>query len=162
MSGVSPLTTLHVPGVQNTMTDILSQSFGSVKKWHCKTDAEPLHLFNSTFPLPKQACWTVYNLSSEITTKVLSVLQTKRIVMEEWRRLPRQGRDTTPIGVCLSHLWEWTLHNRLPPTITGSDASVDSRRSSELASTVEENRSKLALSLARSRPLDKRFCWTSK
>ena len=104
MSGVSPLTTLHVPGVQNAMTDIPLRSLGSVKKWHCKTDAELLHLFNSTSPLPKQACWTVYSPSSEITTKVLSVLRTKRIVMKEWRRLPRRGRNTTPIGARSLHL----------------------------------------------------------
>ena len=153
-----PLTTLHVPGVQNAMTDIPSRSFGSVTKWHCKTDAELLHLFNSTFPLPEQACWTVYDPSSEITTRVLSVLRTKRIVMEEWRRLPRRGRNTTPIGAPSSHLWKWTLRYRLSPTTIGPDASAALRRSNEMASMVAENRSKLALPLERSQPLDRRSC----
>ena len=33
-----PITPCHIPGVENTMTDIPSLSFGSVPEWHCKTD----------------------------------------------------------------------------------------------------------------------------
>ena len=75
-SGASPLTPLHIRGIHNAMTDIPSRSFGSEKKWHCKTDAELLKLFNSSFPLPQQASWTVYRPSIEIFMKVLSVLRT--------------------------------------------------------------------------------------
>ena len=162
MSGVSPLTTLHVKGTENAMTDIPSRSWGSVPKWHCKTCDDLLHLFNKTFPLPEQASWTVYSPSKEITMRVLSVLRTKRIGMDEWRRLPKRGRNTTEIGVPLSHLWEWTLRYRLPPISTKCDASADLQRSSELASMVEENKSKLEQSLARSRPLARRSPWTTK
>jgi hypothetical protein len=34
----SPLTTLHIEGAQNAMTDIPSRSFGGIHKWFCATD----------------------------------------------------------------------------------------------------------------------------
>jgi hypothetical protein len=49
---VSPLTPMHVKGEENPMTDNPSRSFGSEAKWHCRTDAELLTLFNS-FSLPQ-------------------------------------------------------------------------------------------------------------
>ena len=84
-SGVSPLTTLHVPGKLNAMTDIPSRSFGSEPKWHCISDTDLLNLFNHSFPLPKQSSWTVYSPSFALCTRVLSVLRMKRMPMEEWR-----------------------------------------------------------------------------
>ena len=50
MPGASPLATLHIAGVQNSITDIPSYLFGSNPQWHCKTDADLLKLFNQTFP----------------------------------------------------------------------------------------------------------------
>ena len=40
----SPLTPLHIAGVDNAMTDIPSRSFGSEPKWHCKTHSDLLTL----------------------------------------------------------------------------------------------------------------------
>ena len=51
----SPLTTLHIAGKRNAMTDIPSRSFGSVPRWHCKSETDFSHLFNMSFPLPNQA-----------------------------------------------------------------------------------------------------------
>ena len=85
MTGASPLTQLHIAGVQNAMTDIPSRSFGSENKWHCKNDAELLNLFNSQFPLPNQASWSVYRPSKGIYMRVLSVLQMQVTSMDEWR-----------------------------------------------------------------------------
>jgi hypothetical protein len=50
---VSPLTTLHIAGHKNAMTDIPSRSFGSEKKWYCKNDDELLTLFNASYPPAK-------------------------------------------------------------------------------------------------------------
>jgi hypothetical protein len=47
-----PLIPVHIPGMENALTDILLQSFGSVKEWECKTDNDLLTLFNHKFPLP--------------------------------------------------------------------------------------------------------------
>ena len=105
-SKVSPLTALHVPGIQNAMTDIPSCSFGSEPKWHCTNDTDFLNLFNKHFPLPQQASWTVYRPSLDLCMKVLSVLRMKHLPMEEWRRLPRHGKHIGKIGCPSSHLRE--------------------------------------------------------
>ena len=46
MQKASPLTPMHIAGVENAMTDIPSRSFGSEPKWHYKNDSDLLHLFN--------------------------------------------------------------------------------------------------------------------
>ena len=60
----SPLTTLHIEGSQNAMTDIPSRSFGGVSKWHCTNDRVFLTMYNTLFPLPNQESWTLFHLSS--------------------------------------------------------------------------------------------------
>lgn len=108
----SPLTLLHISGTSNQMTDIPSRSYGSVKKWHCKTDEDLRNLYNSYFPLPKQAFWTVFHLSSKIVTKVTSILQTKVSLMDEWRQLPPPGTTSGHVGQSMSSL-------RSGPFLTG-------------------------------------------
>jgi hypothetical protein len=56
---VCPITTMHIAGDQNAMTNIPSRSFGSEPKWHFKTDLDLLTFFNVTFPLPHKNLWTV-------------------------------------------------------------------------------------------------------
>jgi hypothetical protein len=84
---ISPLTSLHIPGKKNAMTDIPSRSFGSEKKWHCKTDSELLTLFNASFPLPSQNSWTVFRPSSGIKHRIISALRQQALEMDEWRQL---------------------------------------------------------------------------
>ena len=55
-----PITPIHIPGIENALTDIPSRSFGSVLEWHCNSHNDLLTLFNSKFPLPSQASWTVF------------------------------------------------------------------------------------------------------
>jgi hypothetical protein len=87
----SPLTMLHIAGQENAMTDIPSRSFGSKKCWYCKNDDELLTLFNATYPLPEQNCWTVFQISFAIRMRVISVLRMQAFGMAEWRRLPKLG-----------------------------------------------------------------------
>ncbi|KAL7540623.1 hypothetical protein ACHAWF_006740 [Thalassiosira exigua] len=47
----SPLTPLHIQGVQNVMPDIPSRSFGSESKWHCHTNKDLHRLCNARFSL---------------------------------------------------------------------------------------------------------------
>ena len=82
-SGASPLTPLHIRGEENAMTDIPSRSFGSNSAWLCKNDDELLTLFNSKFPLPNQASWTVFSPSNAVSMKVISVLRMKHFKMGE-------------------------------------------------------------------------------
>ena len=108
---VSPLTQLHIAGQRNAMTDIPSRSFGSEPKWLCANDHDLLKLFNTLFPLPLQNSWTVFQPSSAIGTRVISVLRMQAFIMDKWRRPPRPGRHTGPIG---QPMWTLTLRASLP------------------------------------------------
>ena len=156
----SPLTPLHIAGKRNAMTDIPSRSFGSEPQWFCTTDADLLRLFNKKFPLPEQRSWTVFRLTSEISTKVISVLRMQLSTLAEWRRLRTAGAHTGAIGAPMSHLWEWSLHFRVNPTPAGSEPSQASQLESERATTAEAARSQLQQSLRLSQPLARRSQWT--
>lgn len=159
MRGAAPLTALHIPGKQNAMTDIPSRSWGSNPKWHCKDDTNLLALFNTTFPLPSQASWTVFHPTNAICMKILSVLRMKAISMEEWRQPGKIGKHIGTIGVPTSHLWEWTLSYRTNPSSSDSEPSPDSQACRERDTMVRENKCRLEQSLARSRPLARRSPW---
>ena len=159
MMGASPLSTLHIAGVQNEMTDILSRSFGTPPKWHCQTNVELLTLYNPKFPL-KQGSWTVYRVGSKISTLVLSVLRMKDIPLDEWRRLPSRGEHIGVVGKPSSHLWDWTLTYRIPRTSIESEHSLDLQQSSERATSIkDETRSELLRLVALSQPLERRVPW---
>ncbi len=155
----SPLTPLHIKGTENAITDIPSCSFGSNPAYFCKTDNDLKNLFNSKFPLPHQRSWNVFRPSWKISMRVISVLRMNISTADEWRRLPSAGKFTGEVGPAMSNLWEWTLTFRKPHTNGESNASQVLQRECELASTVKENKSKLAQSLARSRPLARRSLW---
>jgi hypothetical protein len=157
--GAAPLTALHIPGVENAITDVPSRSFGSEPKWHCRSNDELLTLFNDKFPLPHQNSWTVFQPTNEIFMKVCSVLRTQPSTLEEWKRLPKIGKLNMPTGVPLSDLWEWTLRFRTPPTISESDVCQDSQPSSELDTLVSANKSKVAQFQRRLQPLERRSKW---
>ena len=159
LNGTCPLTPLHIAGEENSMTDIPSRSFGSNNKWHCKNNTELLTLFNSTFPLPGQTSWTVFQLTYAIGMRVTSVLLMSDFTLEEWRRLPRVGKAVGAVGQAMSGLWEWTLTYRTPHLPSASASSLDSQGEFGPATTVEDNKSKLEAFLAQSRPLDRRLLW---
>jgi hypothetical protein len=156
---VSPLTTLHIAGQKNAMTDIPSRSFGSEKKWYCKNDDELLTLFNRSYPLPNQNSWTVFQISYEINIRVISVLRTMAFGMAEWRRLPRLGNHTGKVGEVMSNLWEWTLTFREPLLQKQLEQSLASQQGSELEDMVEAEKSKLTRYRRLSRPLARRSPW---
>ncbi len=93
-----PLTTLHIVGDQNSMTDIPSRSFGSEQKWHFKTDADQLTFFNNNFPLPNQNSWTVSQPTSAIATRLISILWITHFMLDEWRWLPAVATIFGPLA----------------------------------------------------------------
>jgi len=88
------------------MTNIPSRSFGSVPKWHCKSNTDLLTLFNNLFPIPSQNSWTDFQISYAVGMQVTSVLQMKDFTLEEWRRLPKVGKHVGVAGMPMLHLWE--------------------------------------------------------
>lgn len=159
--GASPLTPFHIRGVYNSMTDIPSRSWGSNSDWHCESPEDLRKLFNKTFPLPKQASWTVFLVSKELSTRVISVLRHRHLSLGEWRRLPPPGRNIGRIGPAMSGLWAWTLSYRTNRTKTQSSPSPVLPLESEQDSTETEPKSELVQYLQLSRPLERRFPWPS-
>ena len=156
---VCPITTLHIAGDQNAMTDIPSRSFGSEPKWHFKTDIDLLTFFNATFPLPQQNLWTVCRPTSAIAMRVISVLRMTPFTLDDWRRLPAVGKSIGTTGNSTRHLWEWTLIYRMPPSKSELDSSQDSRQESARDTMAKETKSRIAQSVARLRPLARRSPW---
>ena len=154
-----PLTPIHIAGVKNSMADIPSRSFGSEPRWYCKCSSELLSLYNQKFPLPQQASWTVFQPTSEIAMRVISVLRMKHFSLDEWRRLPRIGRHSGEPGVTTSNLWESTLIYRMLPIHTECASYQDLQRGSEQDIMVEEAKYELRRSVATSLPLERRSPW---
>jgi hypothetical protein len=153
-----PLTPLHIEGIHNKIADIPSRSFGS-NPTMCNSDADLLTLFNNHFPLPQQKSWTVYHLSYAAVMHVTSILQMKPFALDDWRRLPTRGKCAGEIGAPMSNTWEWIrTYNRchMQPE---SDVLQDSQRKHEQGSMDTANRSRVAQSLALSRPLARRSLW---
>jgi hypothetical protein len=156
---VSPLTTMHIAGKRNQMTDVPSRSWGSNPAWKCASHDELLTMFNALFPLPSKNSWTVFQPSSAIATKLISVLRMKHFEMAEWRRLPKLGRNTTPIGSTTSSLFNWSLTFRTQDTSNSSAPSQGLQQGFDLGATEQEEKCRLERRLARSRPLARRSVW---
>ena len=158
----SPLTTLHIAGDQNSIADIPSRSFGGTPKWHCRTDDDFLKLYNSHFPLPKQQSWTVFQIPSALSTRVISILLMKGSGMAEWRRLPTPKRNIHESGSRTANLWESTLTWRKKQQVSKHEheSSQDSQPERDEELLAEAAKLELAQSLQRSRPLARRFPWT--
>jgi len=158
----SPITPQHIKGDHNSITDIPSRSFGSKPEWHFKSDEELLTFFNTTFPLPQQNSWTVFQISTRLSTKVISLLLTQRFELAEWRRLPPIGKHTGDIGSPIAGLWEWTLTFRLPQPHTESEQERSQvlQHESDVVSMVEDAKSSLTQHVAQSQPLVRPSRWT--
>jgi hypothetical protein len=159
LTKASPLTPMHIAGVNNSLTDIPSRSFGSDTAWHCHNDTELLMLFNLTFPLPNQGSWTVFHLSSEIAMRVISILRMKAFTADEWRRLPKKGRLIGSVGSPMSSLWEWTHTFNKRHTSTEFVPCLDLPQESDPAPMAADSKYELARSVAQSRPLARRSLW---
>jgi len=154
-----PLTTLHIAGDQNTMTDIPSRSFGSNPKWHFKTEHDLLTFFNSSFPLPNKNSWSVCQPTSKMTMRVISILRIVPFTLEDWRRLPAVAKNIGTGGKPIQGLWEWTHIFRTKPSLRECEHSRGSWHASAQDIMVKESKSKIAQSVARLQPLARRSHW---
>ena len=155
----SPLTPLHIAGIDNEMADIASRSFGSEPKWLCTTDTELTNMFTSLFPPPPQTSWNVFQHSSVITTRVISALRMQVFSTAEWRRLPQKGTFCGPIGPITSDLWDWTLSCKKHHTLHKSEQSRDLPAEFERDTMGGAAKLLLRRSLRQSQPLARRLPW---
>ena len=113
-----PLTTLHIKGKLNLISDVPSRSFGSTPAWHCTLDESFLTLSNSLFPLPLQNFWTGFRLNSKVVMGVISMLRMQHLDLEGWRRLPKIGSHVGTNGARMSTSGSGPIFTDYPPRIT--------------------------------------------
>jgi hypothetical protein len=148
-----PLTPMHIKGKRNKSADVPSQSFGSNPAWKCMYNEELLTLFNTRFPLPQQQSWTVYRPNCMVVMRMISALQMKHFALDAWRRLPIRGRCAGKIDVPTSNTWAWIHTYSKSHMQHESNASQDLQPTHEQGSMDTDDRSRVAQSLALSRPL---------
>ena len=114
MTRSSPLVAVSIAGVDNDMADVSSRSFKlKGNAWGCATDDDFLHLFNRLFPLPQKHCWQMFQLSTAISSRVISELTGKKLTLASWMRLPRSGGSIGAIGRNTRVCWE-SVHGYPP------------------------------------------------
>ena len=156
----SPLCTLHIAGIINDMADIPSRSFGYKAEWNFQHDADFLNYFESSFPLPNQRSWKLFQPSSGVTTRIVAALQMKAIPMVEWQKLPPHGKS---IGTNGSSSFALLTSTPMSGPTLRTNASTDLQQCSpgkfELEAWVKAKLSKLTVSAKGSRPLTRPFPW---
>ncbi len=85
--------------------------------------------------------------------KVISALRMQHFTLDAWRRLPKIGTVTGPIGKDMSHLWDLTLTYRTRHSLEESELLPILLQELEKEPLVMDGKSKLAQSLAMSCPL---------
>ena len=162
LAKASPIIPMHIPGVENAISDIPSRSFGRKVKWHCKTDADFLTMFNTIFPLPSKNSWSVYQVPKKVSMKVISILLTQASELHEWSRPQRPRTSISQPGVPMRNLWEWTLTCRKssPSTPSKSERYQDLEQESRQDTTATIARLALRQSIRLSQPLARRYPWT--
>ena len=154
-----PLTPMHIKGDKNAITDILSRSFGSNTAWTFRTNHNLQIFFNTHFSLPKQNSWTVFQINTKISMRVISILRMRPFKLANWRRLAKIGQTIGPAGYAMSNLWDLTLTYRIHRSNGNSELLLDSQQELELARLVQDEWLKLAQSLGILRPLVRRSLW---
>ncbi len=79
-SQAGPLTVASIAGVENSMADVASRSFGQNRV----PDTCFLTQFTHTFPLPKQLSWKHVLLMPEKISLVTSTLRGTRLPLQQW------------------------------------------------------------------------------
>jgi len=85
----------HISGIFNNMADVASRKHNTNRK-HFLTD------FSARFPPPQDACWTLFQFSDKVTSKIYSELLNQQSTLESWRRLSTKGHDFGQLGAASS------------------------------------------------------------
>jgi hypothetical protein len=109
----------------------------------------------------EQYSWIVFQLHPDVAMNVISVLRMQHFTLDAWRQLPKIGTITGRIGKDMSNLWDLTLTYRTRHSLGESELLPDSLQELEKEPLVKDAKSKLAQSLAMSRPLARQLPWPS-
>ena len=93
----SSLVPMRIAGKDNTMADITSRAFNEGKFFHAHNKLT--QYFDSNFPLPQQASWTVFQLTKKMLLPVISCLLGEQSPMESLTRQPNPIKNIGSTGV---------------------------------------------------------------
>jgi hypothetical protein len=92
------LTTVHVPGVENVMSDIASCP-SKAQTLFCPlsllSNTNFLSLFDTAFPLPNTQAWTLAMVPQWLKSNVFEMLRGKQLELRQWT-----GPSANPTGQC--------------------------------------------------------------
>jgi hypothetical protein len=81
----------HISGIFNNMADVASRKHNTNRK-HFLTN------FSARFPPPQDACWTLFQFSDKVTSKIYSELLSQQLTLESWRQLSTKGHAFGQLG----------------------------------------------------------------
>ena len=127
VNGASPLTSLSIASVNNTMADMALWTFHhnmATTETIDINDDDFFHLFNSHFPL-QDTLWHSFHLNSKLTSLILfSKLRGAALTLALWWQIIKKGSTIGTIRQTSSH-----------PSITWTPCSPPSPLSSESSSS---------------------------
>jgi hypothetical protein len=156
------LTTVHVPGKDNTMADIASRPSKAHALFKSEqpvlSDHDFVSAFDTTFPLPEQQAWQLAMVPIKLKSNVFETLRGKQLELRQWTVLCANATGVRGRIIADSS-----------PSTSGAQTSLQTTSricSSRLllpcgkASTASEVESRFSLSKSRSEPLPKSMFWT--
>jgi hypothetical protein len=158
----SRLTTIHVPGPQNIMADIVSRPSKAQTFFRMTTpvlyDHDFLSPSNVTFPLPDQQAWGLAQVLPWLKSNVFEMLRGKQLDLQLWMGPNRNG--TGGRGCCIAASTRSTAKAHLFPHMMLKTCSSHLLLPCGKASTAFDIRSKFSQSQLHSRQLPKDTFWT--
>ena len=157
----SPLITSSIRGIHNTMADIPSRAFGTgaIARKYAGTPHHFLTQFNSTFPLPQQQSWRLFQPTNKLNSRFFSLLLKRQLTPESWQRLPENGGSIGNIGSASPPTMKWTPCSKMSHESIKPNYSKHTLNGSGQVITVESIVSELKQSRSRSEPLERPSKW---
>jgi hypothetical protein len=119
----SPLISVSIAGVDNTMADVASRTFhnnSATASTFAISDTEFLQFFDTSFPL-QDSSWRVFRLSDKLCLRIFSELRGKTSTLGSWLRITTKGSAIGNFGQnSSSPSMEWTPCSPLCQTPTES------------------------------------------
>ena len=139
----SPLVTMSIAGIDNTLADVASRSFG--QEGHSNffaTDADFILSFQKQFPLPQGKFWRYFRPNEKLKQSVNSELRGDLSAPESWRRITKRGGSIGTIGNASQGSVKWIPISKERQTNKRLSSSLPSLSGSGQVSTAEEEKSR--------------------
>ena len=153
----SPILTVSIPGEDNDMADFASRSFKTSDK-NPNPNTSFISSFNKKFPLQSNS-WKEFHLPDKYTSRVISSLRGKPLVMASWTKITGQDKN---IGLTGQSIAPRSIKNHTYPDVPPSNKTSSSQPSllgSGQATTAEDVVSRFKPLLTHYQPSPRHWNW---